>query len=194
MGSVAEGRACVAVDDPRGRSLRGNPGAAAGSEPGGRLGPTRLQPREVRDSQHAAARQGEASLRVVAADRGGRREPQSGIRADVVFVAATGLRPSELFGLGPRDVDREAGVVYVRRAYANGRLKHTKTRLSNRVPLQAKIDFRSFGRRHWKPAQRAAGIELLRDLYDLRHSYAIFACAPAFRSSRGRGSWARASP
>src|SRR5439155_19097889 len=57
----------------------------------------------------------------------------------VVFVAATGLRPSELFGLEWRDVDRDAGVVYVRRAYANGRLKHTKTRLSNRaVPLQAK--------------------------------------------------------
>jgi hypothetical protein len=105
----------------------------------------------------------------------------------VVFAAATGLRPSELFGLEWRDVDRHAGIVYVRRAYANGRLRHTKTRLSNRaVPLQAKalealdrlppsenqilfpnarggrIDFRSFGRRHWKPAQRAAGIEPLR--------------------------------
>jgi len=57
----------------------------------------------------------------------------------VIFAAATGLRPSELFGLEQRDVDRQAGVVYVRRAYANGRLKHTKTRLSTRaVPLQAK--------------------------------------------------------
>jgi integrase len=90
----------------------------------------------------------------------------------VVFAAATGLRPSELFGLEWRDVDREAGVVYVRREFANGRLKQTKTRLSKRaVPLQAKalaaleqlppaaneilfantrggrIDFRSFGRR-----------------------------------------------
>ena len=36
----------------------------------------------------------------------------------VMFAAATGLRPSELFGLEQRDVDREAGVVYVRRAYA----------------------------------------------------------------------------
>jgi hypothetical protein len=33
---------------------------------------------------------------------------------------------------------RAAGVVYVRRAFANGRLKKTKTRLSTRaVPLQA---------------------------------------------------------
>ena len=57
----------------------------------------------------------------------------------VVFAAATGLRPSELFGLESRDVDRDAGVIYVQRAHANGRLEHTKTRLSNRaVPLQAK--------------------------------------------------------
>jgi integrase len=57
----------------------------------------------------------------------------------VIFAAATGLRPSELSGLDKRDVDRQLGVVYVRRAYANGRLKHTKTRLSTRaVPPQAK--------------------------------------------------------
>jgi integrase len=113
----------------------------------------------------------------------------------VVFAAATGLRPSELFALERRDLDRAAGVVYIRRAYANGRLKHTKTRLSDHaVPLQAialdaldrlppsdnailfansrggRIDFRSFGRRHWKRAQTAAGIEPLRHLYDLRHT------------------------
>jgi len=57
----------------------------------------------------------------------------------VIFCAATGLRPSELFGLEQYDIDHEAGVVYVRRAYANGRIKNTKTRLSTRaVPLQAK--------------------------------------------------------
>ena len=113
----------------------------------------------------------------------------------VILAAATGLRPSELFGLDRRDVDLEAGVVYVRRAFANGRLKPTKTRLSNRaVPLQAKalealdrlppsenpilfpnlrggrVDSRSFGRRHWKPAQRRTGLEPLRGLYDLRHT------------------------
>jgi integrase len=64
----------------------------------------------------------------------------------VVFAAATGLRPSELFGLEWHDVDRDAGVVYVRRAYANSRLKHTKTRLSNRavragVPVFAVLRF-----------------------------------------------------
>lgn len=118
----------------------------------------------------------------------------------IIFAAATGLRPSELFGLEQRDIDHRLGVVYVRRAFANGRIKQTKTRLSNRaVPLQAKalealdqlapsenpilfpnarggrIDYRNFGRRHWKPAQKAAGIEPLRDLYDLRHTYVTFA-------------------
>jgi integrase len=133
----------------------------------------------------------------------------------VIFTAATGLRPSEVFGLDQRDVDRQAGVVYVGRAYANGRLKHTKTRLSARaVPLQAKalealdrlpasdnpilfpnmrggrIDFRIFGRKHWRPAQTKAGIEPVRGLYDLRHAYATFALragVPVFTVSRFMG-------
>jgi integrase len=133
----------------------------------------------------------------------------------VIFAAATGLRPSELFGLDRRDVDRQLGVVYVRRAYANGRLKHTKTRLSTRaVPLQAKaldaldrlpasdnpilfpnarggrVDFRIFGRKHWRPAQTKAGIDPIRGLYDLRHTYATFALragVPVFAVSRFMG-------
>ena len=133
----------------------------------------------------------------------------------VIFTAATGLRPSELFGLDKRDVDRQLGVVYVRRAYANGRIKNTKTRLSTRaVPLQAKalealdrlpasdnpilfpnmrggrIDFRIFGRKHWRPAQIKAGIDPVRGLYDLRHTYATFALragVPVFAVSRFMG-------
>ena len=134
----------------------------------------------------------------------------------VLFAAATGLRPSELFALEQRDVDRASGVVHVRRAYANGRVKHTKTRLSRRaVPLQGialevlaqlraredspvlfpnadggHLDFRNFNRRHWKPVQKAAGIDPLRDLYDLRHTYATFALragVPVFALSRFMG-------
>jgi integrase len=134
----------------------------------------------------------------------------------VVFAAATGLRPSELFALEHTDVDLEVGVVQVRRAYANGRVKHPKTRLSRRaVPLQAialealghlpprnespllfpntrggHLDFRNFTRRHWKPVQRSVGIEPLRDLYDLRHTYATFALragVPVFALSRFMG-------
>jgi integrase len=56
----------------------------------------------------------------------------------VLFAAATGLRPGEWLALERRDVDREARVVYVRRAFTNGRLKHTKTEASVRaIPLQA---------------------------------------------------------
>ena len=134
----------------------------------------------------------------------------------VRFAAATGLRPSELFALEHGDVDRAAGVVHVRRAYANGRVKQPKTRLSRRaVPLQAiavealdqlrprvespllfpnsrggYLDFRNFNRRQWKPVQRAVGIEPLRDLYDLRHTYATFALragVPVFALSRFMG-------
>ena len=36
-------------------------------------------------------------------------------------------------------------------------------------------------RRHWKPIQRAVGIEPLRDLYDLRHTYATFALRAGVR-------------
>ena len=51
----------------------------------------------------------------------------------IVLAAATGLRPSELFALEHRDIDRSVSVAYVRRAYANGRLKSTKIRLSTRA-------------------------------------------------------------
>jgi integrase len=134
----------------------------------------------------------------------------------VLFAAATGLRPSELFALEYGDIDRQAGVVQIRRAYANGRVKQTKTRLSRRaVPLQTiavealeqlrtqqdgpllfpnsrggYVDFRNFNRRHWKPVQKALGIDPLRDLYDLRHTYATFALragVPVFAVSRFMG-------
>ena len=54
-----------------------------------------------------------------------------------------------------------------------------------------RIDFRGFGRRHWKPAQTTAGIEPLRHLYDLRHTYATFALragVSVFAVSRFMGS------
>ncbi len=59
-------------------------------------------------------------------------------RALVLFAAATGLRPGEWIALEQRDIDREARVVYVRRAFRNGRIKCPKTEGSVRVvPLQA---------------------------------------------------------
>jgi integrase len=119
----------------------------------------------------------------------------------VVFAAATGLRPGEWIALEHRDLDRAARVVYVRRAFAHGVLRSTKTRRSVRaVPLQAValdalerlparpetpllfpaprggyLDLHNFRRRAWKPAQLAAGIGPVRRPYDLRHTFATFA-------------------
>ena len=56
-------------------------------------------------------------IRMVAAALGPGHAPM------VLFAAATGLRPSELFALEHADVDRQAGVIQVRSAYANGRMK-----------------------------------------------------------------------
>ncbi len=119
----------------------------------------------------------------------------------VVFAAATGLRPGEWLALEWRDVDRDQQVVYVRRSYRNGRIKYPKTEASMRaVPLQARalaaldaipqegrgrlvfpslaggyFDLHNFRTRYWRPAQVAAGIEPLRRVYDLRHTFATFA-------------------
>jgi integrase len=135
-----------------------------------------------------------AEIEAVAAQLGLLRGPM------VVFAAATGLRPAELFALERRDLDRAGGVVYVRRAFANGRVINTKTRRSTRaVPLQTialealdrlprsespllfpaprggYVELHSFRERYWRPAQMAAGIDPIRRPYDLRHTYATFA-------------------
>jgi integrase len=119
----------------------------------------------------------------------------------VIFAAATGLRPGEWLALEHRDIDRDAHVLYVRRAYRNGRVKTPKTQASLRaVPLQANalaaldlfssesdsslvfaaptggyFDLHNFRNRHWRPAQRVAGPEPLRRIYDLRRTFATFA-------------------
>jgi integrase len=136
-----------------------------------------------------------AELAAVAARLGSHYGPM------VLFAGATGLRPGEWIALEQRDIDREGRVVYVRRAFRNGRLKCTKTESSVRaVPLQATalaaldqlpagigsallfpsprgghLDLHNFRNRDWKPAQHAAGITPLRRVYDLRHTFATFA-------------------
>jgi integrase len=119
----------------------------------------------------------------------------------VLFAAATGMRPGEWVALEHRDIDRDARVAYVRRAFTKGRLKCTKTETSVRaVPLQAialdalerlpadstspllfsatrggYLDLHNFRTRNWKPAQLNARIEPTRRIYDLCHTFATFA-------------------
>lgn len=136
-----------------------------------------------------------AELDAVAAHLAPRYRPM------VIFAAATGLRPAEWLALEWRDLDLEARVVYVHRSFTKGRLKCPKTEASRRaVPLQTialqaierrpssrpsslvfaaerggYLDLHNFRNREWKPAQAAAGIEPLRRVYDLRHTFAAFA-------------------
>jgi integrase len=136
-----------------------------------------------------------AELEAVATRLGPRTGPM------VIFAAATGLRTGEWIALERRDVDRAEGVVHVRRAFRNGRIKHPKTEASMRaVPLQdvavaaleripvhehtplllpaangGYFDLHNFRNREWKPAKQAAGITPSRRIYDLRHTFATFA-------------------
>ena len=120
-----------------------------------------------------------------------------------VFAALTGLRPCEWAALERRDVDRQAGVVTVRRTVVDGEVKpYGKTDRSLRaVPLPARaaaaleglpvrletrllfpssrggpISLSPWRNREWTPAVRAAGIDH-RTIYALRHTYASLSIA-----------------
>jgi integrase len=135
-----------------------------------------------------------AELEALAAAIGPRYGPM------ILFAAATGLRPAECIALEKRDIDPEERVVYVRRSFTRGELKFPKTEASMRaVPLQAwaldaldrvktigsplllpgerggYLDIHHFRPFQWRPAKKAAGIDPLRRVYDLRHTFATFA-------------------
>jgi integrase len=119
----------------------------------------------------------------------------------VIFCVGTGVRPEEAFGGDWGDVDLDAGVFTVRRAFAKGRLKpYAKTvRSRRRVPLRARvvaaldelprrhgvlfpaseggrINIDNFRSREWVPAFKAAGVERRR-IYDMRHTFATWSLA-----------------
>jgi integrase len=134
-------------------------------------------------------------LRAVAAALGPRYGPM------VIFAAATGLRPGEWLALEWRDIDSDTRVLHVRRAFRIDRVKTPKTNAPRTVPLQRAaldalcllpgrhddcallfpapeggyLDLHNWRPRHWRPAQRAAGVTPLRRLYDLRHTFATSA-------------------
>jgi integrase len=164
-------------------------------------GDDRRQPGEARRGQPVAAAQGAAPVRVLGGLDAVAAKLSLRYRPMVIFAAATGLRPAEWIALEWRDIDLKARVVYVHRSFTKGRLKCPKTESSRRaVPLQTialeaierqllsrpsalvspaerggYLDLHNFRNREWKPAQLAAGIEPLRRIYDLRHTFATFA-------------------
>jgi integrase len=118
-----------------------------------------------------------------------------------VFCVGTGVRPEEAFGADWSDVDLEAGVFTITRAYAKAKLKtYAKTvRSRRRVPIRAKviasleslparegilfptvgggrIDINNWRSREWTPALKAAGVEHRR-IYDMRHTFATWSLA-----------------
>jgi integrase len=183
----------VTASTRRRRSGRCSRGRSSGGD--------RREPCEARRRQPSPRRREQrpfeswAELDAVAANLSSRYRPM------VIFAAATGLRPAEWVGLEWRDVDLETRVVYVHRSFTKGRLKCPKTEASRRavppqtIALQAieqqpssrqsllvfpaerggYLDLHNFRNRESKPAQVAAGIEPLRRIYDLRHTFATFA-------------------
>jgi integrase len=135
-----------------------------------------------------------------------------------IFGVGTGVRPEEALGADWTDVDLQAGVFTVRRAFAKGRLKpYPKTVGSRRrVPLRARvlealvemprreavlfpaagggrIDIDNFRSREWLPALEAAGLPRRR-IYDMRHTFATWSLAAGmsiFTLSRRMGTSVR---
>lgn len=131
-------------------------------------------------------------------------EELSGPFAQLPVVAAlTGLRPEEWMALERRDIDRQAGIVHVRRVFTAGDVKLVgkNSRSLRAVPLPARaleavdaiparldtrllfpakrggyINLDTWRGREWTPALKAAGVAQ-RGPYALRHTYATWSIA-----------------
>ena len=136
----------MAHDRPSRAQVRGDTVASPGTDACGRWGMIDVNPAKhgVANPQRRRTEnrpfESWAELEAVATHLGAQAGPM------VIFAAATGLRPGEWIALEWRDVDLDERVVYVRRAYRNGRIKHPKTQASMRsVPLQTSRLRRSNG-------------------------------------------------
>ena len=107
--------------------------------PSRRVGDDRRQSGEGRRRQPDAAPEGAASVRVVGGARSARRCNRPAVRADDPVRGRDRAAAGGWIALEKRDIDRDERVVYVRRSFTRGELKHPKTEASLRaVPLQAR--------------------------------------------------------
>jgi len=210
----------LADDDPLRAPVRGHPGAAPDPRPRGQLGHAQHKPGRARRHQPPRPRieqhpfESKDQLRALA-DRLGRR-----LGPLVLFAAATGLRPSERLALELRDIDEQARVVYVRRAYRNGRIKCPKTDAGLRaVPLQSialealdalprrngsalvfpaprggYLDLHNFRYRDWDPPSATSGSNRSEGSTISDIPLPRSRSAPASRPSTSPATWAPASP
>jgi Phage integrase family len=145
--------------------------------------------------------QGTASVRVLGGAGSARWGDRTVVRPMILFAAATGPRPAEWIALEKRDIDREERVVYVRRSFTRRRAEDPENggehasratqaraldaldriKTSDGSPLlfpgerAGYLDIHHSRPFQWRPAQQAAGIDPLRRVYDLRHTFATFA-------------------
>lgn len=120
------------------------------------------------------------------------------------FAASTGLRPEEWIALERRDINRQAGVLSVRRTVSSGEVVELAktTRSRRQVPLSTRaaaaldgmpprldtpllfpgarggiLNLDNWRRRTWGPAIEASGVQRPARIYDLRSTFASNALA-----------------
>jgi integrase len=160
--------------------------------------PAKLAGRNPQPSPRPVRAYTNDELRAIAAELSARFRPLP------AFAAATGLRPEEWMALERRDIDRDAGVLAVRRTVSSGEVVELAktTRSRRQVPLTGRalaaldelpprldtpyvfpalrgglFDLPNFRKREWQPAIEASGVRRPARIYDLRSTFASNALA-----------------